>query len=66
MKFEPKSITGGKEGDSKMLKAIIHSEDISLLIFIHLTIGDAGETQKPTSNRWFNYISLTQHKSSKQ
>lgn len=51
MKFEPKSITGGKEGDSKMLKAIIHSEDISLLIFIHLTIGDAGETQKPTSNR---------------
>lgn len=51
MKFEPKSITGDKEGDYKMLKAIIQSEDISVVIFIHLTIGEAGETQKPTSNR---------------
>jgi len=31
MKFEPKSITGDKEGDYKMLKAIIHSEDISVV-----------------------------------
>ena len=45
MKFEPKSITGDKEGDYKMLNASFTMKVYKLLIFMHLTIGDAGEIE---------------------